>query len=188
MEFNDILDTKYFSIQSAIYPKTRETYYKLNTNDAVICLVVDDQDNFVMVQQDRPILGYRTIETPAGGIEEGETPDMAAQRELAEELSISCELYALPGKHKLMMNRTNNSYYLYMGFNPKRIMHKHNAENTLRLKIKRNELREIVKEGKVEQLAMLGLLTMVSTCCNVDIWSDDIDKIWKSATAQLRQV
>ncbi len=46
---------------------------------------VDDAGRVLMVRQFRLALGRDTLEIPAGGIDPGEGPEEAAQRELAEE-------------------------------------------------------------------------------------------------------
>ncbi|MEJ2287299.1 MAG: NUDIX hydrolase [Deinococcales bacterium] len=70
--------------------------------DAVAVLVQRGR-SVLGVVQDRPAVGERTWELPAGLIDPGETPEQAAARELAEEtqlggrLSLISRLYASPG-------------------------------------------------------------------------------------------
>lgn len=54
-----------------------------------VVLVVVDGDDLVVVRQSRPGSGSRTLELPSGKLEEGETPEEAAARELAEECGLS---------------------------------------------------------------------------------------------------
>ena len=55
----------------------------------VIVLPVVDDEAFAMVRVKRPVLNDTTLELPAGGAEEGETPEQSAARELAEEAGIT---------------------------------------------------------------------------------------------------
>ncbi len=70
--------------------------------DAVAVLVQRGR-SVLGVIQDRPAVGSRTWELPAGLIDPGETPERAAARELAEEtqlggrLTLISRLYASPG-------------------------------------------------------------------------------------------
>ena len=51
----------------------------------VVIVPVDDEDNVLLVRQYRHSTGRVLLEAPAGGIEPGEDPEAAVQRELQEE-------------------------------------------------------------------------------------------------------
>lgn len=71
--------------------------------DAVAILVLDEQGRMLCVRQPRRAVGCKTIEAPAGLIDDGETPVQAARRELQEEAGLDAEMqlltrfYASPG-------------------------------------------------------------------------------------------
>jgi ADP-ribose pyrophosphatase len=56
--------------------------------ETVIVVAVED-DEIVLVRQSRPGADGRTLELPAGCLEEGETPEEAAVRELEEECGLA---------------------------------------------------------------------------------------------------
>ena len=56
--------------------------------ESVTIVAVDDGE-IVLVRQTRPGAGDWTLELPAGCLEEGETPEQAARRELAEECGLA---------------------------------------------------------------------------------------------------
>ncbi len=60
-----------------------------------VTLVVVDGDELVLVRQSRPGALEPTLELPAGAVEQGELPEQAAVRELAEE----CALGASSWRH-----------------------------------------------------------------------------------------
>jgi ADP-ribose pyrophosphatase len=60
--------------------------------DCIAVVVLDDKDNVILERQYRRPAGKVLLEIPAGGIEEGETPEEAVKRELQEEIGY------LPGK------------------------------------------------------------------------------------------
>jgi len=73
---------------------------------AVAILVVrcvNDRDEVLLVSQNRPAIGHKTWELPAGLVDEGETPAEAARRELAEEVGLGgtltqvAEAFSSPG-------------------------------------------------------------------------------------------
>ena len=66
--------------------------------DAVTIVPIDKDGSVVLVRQYRHPLGMTLLELPAGGIEEGEEPLEAAQRELREETGLAAgKLVALGG-------------------------------------------------------------------------------------------
>jgi ADP-ribose pyrophosphatase len=61
-------------------------------HEPVVAIVPIDADgNVVLVRQYRLATGVVLLEVPAGGVDPGETPEDAAQRELAEEIGMRAE-------------------------------------------------------------------------------------------------
>lgn len=72
--------------------------------EVVHVLPVDEFGRLLLVRQYRAAAGKELLETPAGGIEPDETPEVAAQRELREETGYRAEnfrrlssVYSSPG-------------------------------------------------------------------------------------------
>jgi ADP-ribose pyrophosphatase len=79
--------TEYFSAGVDIVERPdgdRGRYYWLDPPDGVVVLAVDDGE-VVLVEQYRPRIRQRLLETPGGGVDPGEAPVEAAARELREE-------------------------------------------------------------------------------------------------------
>ena len=55
---------------------------------AVVIVAVDDGDRVWLVRSPRPIPEGSLVEVPAGLVDEGETPEQAARRELREECGL----------------------------------------------------------------------------------------------------
>jgi len=77
----------------------RERIEKNNNKEAVIIVSITEDNNFILVVQNR-INDLISIEFPSGYIEEGETVEMAANRELLEETGyISNDIIILDSYH-----------------------------------------------------------------------------------------
>lgn len=63
--------------------------------DAVSILVLNEQGQMLLVRQSRRAIGSPTLEAPAGLIDQGETPEQAARRELQEEAGLDGEMRLL---------------------------------------------------------------------------------------------
>lgn len=80
--------------------RRRENQLKLLTGDSAAEGVViypvwkDAPDKIVMIRQYRYPLGDFLYELPAGLIDEGETPELAAVREMKEETGLAFEVYS----------------------------------------------------------------------------------------------
>ena len=64
----------------------RTTREVVEHSDAVVVLPVDRSGRALLVRQYRYPIGRDLLEAPAGGIDPGESPEQAAQRELQEEI------------------------------------------------------------------------------------------------------
>ena len=79
-----ILDVRVDTIR---LPNGRETTREIVDHAPSICVVpVDGDGNVLLVRQYRKPTESFLLEVPAGGIEEGETPEEATRRELQEEI------------------------------------------------------------------------------------------------------
>ena len=78
--------------------------------DSIGIVPVIDTESIILVTQYRHAVGKTLLEIPAGKIEEGETPEKAAVREMAEEIGYSGEIerlqecYLAPGYSTELMH------------------------------------------------------------------------------------
>ena len=80
-------------------PNGRLTVREVVEHSDSVCMVpLDTEGHVLLVRQYRKPTESVLLEVPAGGIEEGESPEEAAMRELQEEVShIAGKLQSLPG-------------------------------------------------------------------------------------------
>lgn len=114
MSFKVCFTTPFFSVEATDRLYEDEPYYRIVNGDGVILGVLDNYDQFVLVRQFRPNLGYKTLEFPAGGMEGNETPLEAANRELLEETGVTAKFIYL-GPTRLQMNRMIHLEHLFFG-------------------------------------------------------------------------
>ena len=160
--------------------QSNEPYYRLTGVDSVISCILDRSDRFVMVRQYCPNLEMFTIESPAGGVELGEPPLIAVQREILEESGLRCALLPVGTSFRLMMSRTNIKDFLFFGMLPEE-MKGFVAEPGIEVhRIPRSELFEITLRGGYLQLGTLGLLQLVGGMLSVDMWRSSYEAIEKA--------
>ena len=70
--------------------RNRGGYYTIEYNmPQVLMLPIVDNEALVMVRVKRPVITDATLELPAGGVDEGESPREAARREFREETGLT---------------------------------------------------------------------------------------------------
>ncbi|MFO7888650.1 MAG: NUDIX hydrolase [Eubacteriales bacterium] len=96
--------------------KTSKREIVLNA-DAVVVIAFDDNNNLYFVKQYRKAIEDYLLELPAGKIDPGESPEISAKRELAEEIGYTAEkmdflfsIYSSPGfsKEKIHVYKASN--------------------------------------------------------------------------------
>lgn len=117
--------------------------FEVVEHGAAVCVLVMDGSRVLGVRQFRPAIGAETWELPAGLVDEGETPEDAAARELAEEvrlggrLELLTQFYTSPGF-------TDEKLYVYEAKELERQEGERDADEELRLEWR--EAEEIWRE------------------------------------------
>ncbi len=133
--------------------------------DCIAVVVLDDKDNVILEKQFRRPAGKVLLEIPAGGIEEGETPEEAVKRELQEEIGY------LPGK----VTRLGGFYaapgycteYLHLFLATDLKPSQLTAEDTDEIEIVRvpvSEIKGLIESGQIcDAKSVAGLLQFLAT-------------------------
>jgi ADP-ribose pyrophosphatase len=66
-----------------------QLFHSIRQSECAIVLGITPDGSISVVRQYRPVLERYTIELPSGAIDQGEAPDLAALRELAEEAGLA---------------------------------------------------------------------------------------------------
>jgi len=114
-----VFQTPWFSVEQV--PSTEKAsldgpaYYRINSPDGIIILAMTADEKIILVRQFRPPLNQFTLEFPSGFMNEGETPQDAAVRELKEETGYVCQSMEFLSTGRIMMNRHNCLAYAFYG-------------------------------------------------------------------------
>jgi ADP-ribose pyrophosphatase len=94
-----------------------DTYYVLELKDWVNCIAIDENDNVMMLRHYRHGVQKYLMEFIGGGMEEGESPEEAAKREVEEETGYTGgAVFHVGTSYPNPANHTNQVYtYLSVG-------------------------------------------------------------------------
>jgi len=157
-----VFETPWFDIEKETLrsPKTHKgkTYYRLNCPNGVIIIAKTRDRKLILVRQFRPSLNRYTLELPAGFIDEGETPEFAASRELMEETGYLCSRMELIGSGNAMAERVNSRAFIVCGRNALREVGSRKEDGIKTLLVSRDRLEYLIANGKFDNLNALGSL------------------------------
>jgi 8-oxo-dGTP pyrophosphatase MutT (NUDIX family) len=146
-----LLETPYFTLRSDALRlpdgSVKDPYFVLERPDAAIIFPLTREGEVVLVRQYRPPLERMELGLPAGLVEEGEEPEAAARRELAEETGYSGGEWEPLGSLASSPSLKDNWAYLFLA---------RGVEQTAAPDPDEHELVETVK---VPAEALLGLIS-----------------------------
>mgnify|MGYP003388420512 FL=1 len=151
-----VYKNKWFEVISKHYIKEKKKYYTLKIPDSSVILPITKANEFIIIKQFRESLDDYSLELPAGFIEDNETPEEAAKRELLEETGYTSNELIYLGIGRLMMNRTNSVQHLFVANN---IIRKSlPKDSTEIIKINQSNLFKMISNNQFVQLSGQGLI------------------------------
>ncbi|MEG2813765.1 MAG: NUDIX hydrolase [Oscillospiraceae bacterium] len=100
---------------TVVLPNGNETTREVIWHNGAVCIVAfDEDDNVYMVKQFRYPFNRVILEVPAGKIDQGETPDEAAKRELEEEIGMTATTLVPIGEFYPSVAYTTEIIYMYI--------------------------------------------------------------------------
>ncbi len=126
-------------------------YYYLETlGNAIVAPVLDD-GRLVLVVQHRYLADRSSIEFPCGGIEEGESPTVTAERELIEETGYKTHNLIKAGIFEGMNASLKNTSHLFIANELEKVGEpRNNLHENVEVLIRRpDEFAEMVKRGEI---------------------------------------
>ncbi len=149
-------------VDTVITPAGRKTSREIVEHSNCVAIVaIDEEDNVLLESQFRKPVERELLEIPAGGIEEGESPEAAVKRELREEVGYLPKRVELLGGFYSSPGYSSEYLYLYLATDlvPERLV----AEDTEEIRLVRVPVAEIpalITQGKLcDAKSIAGLLT-----------------------------
>ncbi|MCI0886863.1 MAG: NUDIX hydrolase [Chloroflexi bacterium] len=153
---------------SVLLPSGRQTVREVVEHaDAVVIVPIDADDNVLLVRQYRYPTEQFILEAPAGGVDEGESPDDCAQRELQEEVGYASRklrpmggFWSAPGF---------STEYLYAYLAKELVPSKLNADDDEAIEVIRTPLSDInrlIRLGEIQDAKTIAALLMATVLFN----------------------
>ncbi|MGM0509190.1 MAG: NUDIX hydrolase [Fusobacteriota bacterium] len=122
----------------------------IEVNNGVSILVVED-DMIYIAKQHRYGTGGITYELPGGAIDKGETPELAAKRELEEEMGLKAESLKFLFKTYPSPAWDNHYVSVFLAKNIKKVEQKLDLEESIEIiKVNIDEFIKKVLDGKIK--------------------------------------
>ena len=150
-----LLANRYFSLRSDRLRlpdgAIKDPYFVLERPDAAIIVPITESNEVVLVRQYRPPLEMMELGPPAGLVEEGERPEEAARRELAEETGYTGGEWEPLGSLASSPSLKDNWAYLFLARGVEETVAPDPDEHELVevVKVPLEDLRDLVHSGKI---------------------------------------
>jgi ADP-ribose pyrophosphatase len=112
-----VFATPWFQVLAAPAPGGGQPHYVIQGADFVVIVAVTPRDQVLLVRQFRVAAAAVTLELPAGHVDPGETPEMAARRELLEETGYEADAFMLLGALSPSVARFTNRMWCFFAAN-----------------------------------------------------------------------
>ena len=159
-----VFQTEWFSVEQESFDYIEslagKPYYRINSPDGVIILAMTEADEIILAKQFRPALNQYTLEFPSGAINDSESPQEAATRELYEETGFECKALNCLGKGRIMMNRHNSRDFAFYETGAVKRPNFEGKEDIEVVLVTPTDFKRLVLSGQFEQFPAFALLVL----------------------------
>ncbi len=159
-----ILRTDWFSIKEIpskpFWGMGEKPFYRIDSSDAVVALLLTDQNKMVLVRQYRPARNQQTLEFPAGFMEPGETSEQAIRRELKEETGYVPGKLVELGSFGLSVNRNSHSVIGFVALDAKKVDEPKEGEFIQLVECSLKEFMTMAESGEPILLSDIGFFAL----------------------------
>jgi len=137
-----------------------QPFYRIDGNNGVVALLLTEDDTTILVRQFRPARGQKTIEFPAGFVEEGETPEQAIRRELIEETGYQPGKLIQLGSHGHNVDRHSHSIISFLALDAKKVTEPNERDFIELMECPLNNFMDMAEKGEPILLSDMGVLAL----------------------------
>ncbi len=140
-----------------------DDYYRIETPDYVIMAVCDAEGRFLLERQYKHGVGSIILTSPSGGIDDGESPLEAAERELLEETGIKAGCWSSAGKFLVDGTRGICTAHFFIANELTQAAHpqRFDIETCATVFLTRDELAAALRDGSICLLADIALYSLI---------------------------
>lgn len=135
-------------------------FYRIDSNDGVVALLLTEDRKIVLVRQFRPARSNRTIEFPAGFMEDGEDPEHAIRRELREETGYEPGELIRLGSHGISVDRHSYSIISFAALNSKKVAEPSDSQFIELLECSAEDFMSMAEAGEPVLLSDIGIFAL----------------------------
>jgi ADP-ribose diphosphatase len=110
---SSLFETPWFKLIGKSVGEDAALHYSISTFDYVSVFAVTTNGTFPLVRQFRPAIEEFTLELPGGHVDQGETPEQAARKELHEETGFVAKELILLGNLSPDTGRLGNRQWCF---------------------------------------------------------------------------
>ncbi|MSQ11830.1 MAG: NUDIX hydrolase [Dehalococcoidia bacterium] len=139
---------------------------------AVVIVPVDDQGRVLLVKQFRLATGEELLEVPAGGMERGEDPKAAVQRELQEETGFAADEVVPLGRFWMTPGWSTEEMHAFLarGLRPGTLRQEEDEDIRV-VPVPLSEVPERIKRGELRDAKSIAALMMA-----LFLFSDEVER------------
>lgn len=139
---------------------------------AVVIVPVDDQGRVLLVRQFRLATGEELLEAPAGGMEQGEDPRVAVQRELQEETGFAADEVVPLGRFWMTPGWSTEEMHVFLARSLRPGTLRQEEDEDIRVvPVPLREVPERIKRGELRDAKSIAALLMA-----LFLFSDEVER------------